>query len=108
MPGPFGTDLVISDANTCADTTSPISPAANEAVNAQNCLIRGTASANLVHEQSLHPDYITVWCGFAADFILDPITFEEKAPHGPQRRSLPGARYCDLLQQQVIPDLQEP
>lgn len=31
------------------------------------------ASPNFVHEQFLHPDCITIWYGFAADFILDSL-----------------------------------
>ncbi|GBM44140.1 hypothetical protein AVEN_93780-1 [Araneus ventricosus] len=40
----------------------------------QNCRIWGTASPNVVHEQSLYPDYITAWCGITADFILGPLS----------------------------------
>ncbi|GBN86517.1 hypothetical protein AVEN_55259-1 [Araneus ventricosus] len=67
-------------------------------VNTQNCLIWGTVNPNVVHETSLHPDYITVWSDFSADFILCPFFFEENTPHGSQRCSITGARYCDLRQ----------
>ncbi|GBM11023.1 hypothetical protein AVEN_1352-1 [Araneus ventricosus] len=46
-------------------------------VNTQNCRIWDTANPNFVHKQSLHPDYVTVRCGFTADLILDlflPVT----------------------------------
>ncbi|GBM20337.1 hypothetical protein AVEN_221070-1 [Araneus ventricosus] len=67
----------------------------------------GATSPNVVHEQSLHPDYISVMYGFTADYLLGPFFFEENTPHGPQWFSITGARYCDLLQQQIIPALQE-
>lgn len=41
------------------------------AINFQNCHIWGTSSPNAVHEQPLHPDFITVWCDFTTGFILD-------------------------------------
>ncbi|GBN26490.1 hypothetical protein AVEN_61563-1 [Araneus ventricosus] len=76
-------------------------------MNTQKSRICGTASPNVVHEQSLHPDYITAWCRFTVDFILGPFFFKENTPHGLQRCSITAARYCELLQQQVIPALQE-
>lgn len=76
-------------------------------VNTQNCRIWGTARPTVVHEESLHADYITVWCGFNADFILGPFFFEETTSQGPKRCSITGTRYCDLLQQKVIPALQD-
>ncbi|GBL79743.1 hypothetical protein AVEN_18264-1 [Araneus ventricosus] len=39
------------------------------AVNTQNCRVWGTASPNVVHEHSLHPDYITEFCDFTALFM---------------------------------------
>ncbi|GBM58922.1 hypothetical protein AVEN_80721-1 [Araneus ventricosus] len=70
------------------------------------CRIWGTAILMLCMN-SLHPDYITVCCGFTADFLLGSFFFEENTPHGPQRCSIKGSRHYDLLQQQVIPALQE-
>lgn len=79
----------------------------NGSVNTQNCRIWGTASPNVVHEQSLHSDYVTVWCDFTANFILGPFIFEESTPQGPKRCSCMSAHYFKLLQQKVIPTLQE-
>ncbi|GBM30994.1 hypothetical protein AVEN_220928-1 [Araneus ventricosus] len=66
-------------------------------VNTQMCPIWCTASPNVVHEQSLHLDCITVCCGFTVDFILRPF-FLENTPYGPQMCSITGTRYCDFLQ----------
>ncbi|GBL82399.1 hypothetical protein AVEN_252546-1 [Araneus ventricosus] len=41
-------------------------------------------SYNLVHEQPLHSDYITLWCGFTADVILGPFLFKKIIPQGPK------------------------
>ena len=50
----------------------------DEAVNNQNYRIWGSACPNIVHEHFLHSDYITVWCGFTVDFILDLLFFEQR------------------------------
>ena len=55
----------------------------DEEVNSQNCCIWGSERTFFVHENSLHSDYITVWCDFTADFILGPFFFSRtllKAP----------------------------
>ena len=40
------------------------------AVNSQKCRIWCSERPYVVHELFLHSDYITVWRGFTADFIL--------------------------------------
>ena len=45
------------------------------AVNSQNCRIWYNACLNIVRECFLHSDYVTVWHGFTADFILGPFFF---------------------------------
>ncbi|GBN66515.1 hypothetical protein AVEN_266226-1 [Araneus ventricosus] len=76
-------------------------------VSIQNSDIWGTASSNVAREQSLYPHYIIKSCCFIAYFILGPFSSEENTPRGPQWCSITGSRYCDLLQQQVFPALQE-
>ncbi|GBM14027.1 hypothetical protein AVEN_166208-1 [Araneus ventricosus] len=44
------------------------------AVHSQNCRLWGTASPIVAHEQSLHPDYITVWCGLLLISFLVPFS----------------------------------
>ena len=71
-------------------------------VNSLNCCICGSARSHFVYEHSLQLDYITVWCSFTIDFNLCPF-FSEKNPfQGPQRFSITGLRFCNLLQEYVI------
>ena len=75
----------------------------DKAVSSQNSYIWGSALPYVVHECSLHSDYISVWYGFTADFILGPFFFEQNTSLGHQRCFITGSRYCNLLQQCVIP-----
>ncbi|KFM66483.1 hypothetical protein X975_13414, partial [Stegodyphus mimosarum] len=50
------------------------------AVNNKNCRIWGASPPNVLHQQPLHSDYVTAWCGFTADFILEPFFFETLNP----------------------------
>ena len=45
------------------------------AVNSRNCCIWGSVLLYVVHEPSLHLDYITVLSGFTTNFILGPFFF---------------------------------
>ncbi|GFV01621.1 uncharacterized protein TNCV_2962141 [Trichonephila clavipes] len=40
------------------------------AVNALNCRIWDISFPNILHQQPLHSDYVTAWCGFTAEFVL--------------------------------------
>ncbi|GFU59386.1 transposable element tc3 transposase [Trichonephila clavipes] len=79
----------------------------NEAVNTQSYRIWGTSTPNTLHQRPLHSDYVTAWCRFTAEFILGHFFFEILTPQGPERCSVTSPRYRELLQQQVIPALQE-
>lgn len=57
-----------------------------------------TANPDVVYEQSLYPDYITVGSGFMTNFILDPF-FKENTYQGLKKYSITGTCYCDLLQE---------
>ena len=54
-------------------------------VNSQNCRTWGSSHPYVVHECSLQSDYITIWCGFVADFILDPFIIEQNISQDPRR-----------------------
>ncbi|GFS61563.1 transposable element tc3 transposase [Trichonephila clavipes] len=77
------------------------------AVNIENCRIWGTSPPNILHQQPLHSDYVTTWCGFTAEFILEPFFFETLTLQGAKRVCNTNPWYSELLQQQVIPALQE-
>ncbi|GFX02810.1 uncharacterized protein TNCV_4437921 [Trichonephila clavipes] len=70
-------------------------PSRRGAVNTQNCRTRGSASSDVVHKPSLHPDKITVLCDH---LILDSFFIEENASFAPQICSNTRARICNLLQ----------
>ncbi|GBM62922.1 hypothetical protein AVEN_22330-1 [Araneus ventricosus] len=74
-------------------------------VNTQNCRI--WAKENLLQMQPfpLHSQKATVWCGFAAAFIVGPFFFEN--PSGPVTCTVNGTRYESLLRNQLIPALQQ-
>ncbi|GBN61464.1 hypothetical protein AVEN_199811-1 [Araneus ventricosus] len=50
---------------------------------------------------------ITMWYGFTAAFIVDPFFFEKIGPSGPVTCTVNGTRYESLLQNQLIPTLQQ-
>ncbi|GFV44142.1 transposable element tc3 transposase [Trichonephila clavipes] len=50
------------------------------AVNTQNCRIWGSSPPNILHQQPLHSDDVTAWCGFTAEFILGSFFFETLTP----------------------------
>ncbi|GFQ85209.1 uncharacterized protein TNCT_90991 [Trichonephila clavata] len=80
------------------------------AVNSQICGTWGASALiyNILHHQLLHSDYVTAWCGFIAEFIHGPFfLFETLTPRGSKKCSITSACYSELLQQQVIPALQE-
>ncbi|GFX41855.1 uncharacterized protein TNCV_389681 [Trichonephila clavipes] len=77
------------------------------AENSQNCRIWDTSSPNIQHQHPVYSHYVTVWCGFTADFILEPFLFETLTPHGPKRCSVTSVWYSELFQHQIIPALQE-
>ena len=54
------------------------------AVNSKNGGIWDSPRPYVVHERSLHSNYIIVWFGFTADFILGPFFFEQNTSQGTQ------------------------
>ncbi|GFU53000.1 uncharacterized protein TNCV_1142891 [Trichonephila clavipes] len=45
-----------------------------------NYRIWGTSPPNNLHQQPLHPNYVTAWCRFTAEFILGPFFFQTLTP----------------------------
>ena len=41
-------------------------------VNRQNCRIWGAENPRMIHEKQMHPQCVTVWCGFWAGGIIGP------------------------------------
>ena len=49
----------------------------NGGVNKQNCRFYSTENPQLIQEQPLHNQKVTVWCGVCANMIIRPYFFED-------------------------------
>lgn len=67
-------------------------------VNRQNYRIWGTEKPEVLVTKPLHPQKVTVWCGLCSQFIIGPFFIEE---------SIDGERYGDLLEDRIIPELEQ-
>lgn len=74
-------------------------------VNSHNCHIWTDQRPYVTVEKPLHDEYVSVWCGFSAEFIIGPYFFEEPTEHGFKRATITGARYLRLLSDYVVPHL---
>ncbi|GBL79543.1 hypothetical protein AVEN_18127-1 [Araneus ventricosus] len=76
-------------------------------VNTQNCRIWARENPSQMQPLPLHSQKVTVWCGFSAAFIVGPFFFEEIGLPGPVTCTVNGTRHESLLQNQLIPALQQ-
>jgi transposase len=77
-------------------------------VNTKNCVVWADQNPHRLHSRPLFSPRITVWCGFTSNFILGPYFFEEQRANGTVHTvTVTGARYLDLLQTFIIPQLQQ-
>lgn len=74
-------------------------------VNSHNCHIWAYQQPYVTVEKPLHDEYVSVWCGFSANFIIGPYFFEEQTAHGHKRLTITGPRYYRLLSDYVVPGL---
>lgn len=76
----------------------------NGFVNKQNCRIWSEANPREILETPLHPEKITVWCGFWSGGIIGPYFFENE-----QGRAVTvnGERYRRMIRNFLWPRLQE-
>lgn len=76
-------------------------------VNSKNCVHWADENPHDVAPVPLHEAKVTVWCGIASTFVLGPYFFEEVTSNGMQTCSITGPRYKTMLQNYVIPELQQ-
>ncbi|KYN36525.1 hypothetical protein ALC56_09120 [Trachymyrmex septentrionalis] len=69
-------------------------------VNRQNCRFWGTENPHVIVEKQMHPQRVTVWCGFWAGGIIGPYFFENEAG---QAVTVTGARYRYMITQFFLP-----
>jgi hypothetical protein len=74
-------------------------------VNSHNAVIWAEENPHQVLQTPLHDEYVTVWCGFTADFIIGPYFFERPSSHGFTPLTVNGSRYYTMLAQFVVPAL---
>lgn len=63
----------------------------------RNCIIWSSSNPYASVTHSLHPQRVTVWCGFTAKFILPPAFIEGATVNG--------ERYLRILQEHMLPNL---
>lgn len=79
----------------------------NGAVNTRNSRIWSDTNPHVHQQIPLHAPKVTVWCGFTSSFFIGPYFFEENTSSGPKTCSVNGCRYAFMLQNFVIPSLQQ-
>jgi hypothetical protein len=67
------------------------------ALNTRNCIIWSGENPQASVTHSLHPQRVTVWCGFSAKFILPPAFLEGETVNS--------ERYLNILKQHMLPNL---
>ena len=76
-------------------------------VNTHNCRIWSTEIPHQVQQMPLNSPHVTAWIGFTATFMIGPYFCEEITPQGPKTCSVTAARYRKMLEDMVIPELQQ-
>jgi transposase len=64
----------------------------------KNCIIWSSENPHVSVTRSLHPDRVTVWCGFSSDFILPPFFLESN-------ETVNSDRYLNILKHHMLPNL---
>lgn len=63
-----------------------------------NCIIWAKENPGIFTTKSLHPQRVTVWCGFTSNFILPPAFLE-------QGQTVNAERYLAILRDHMLPNL---
>ena len=73
-------------------------------VNRQNFRIWDSDNPHVIVEKQMHPQRVTIWCGFPAGCIIGPYFFENEAG---QTVTATSARYHDMITQFLLPKLDD-
>lgn len=73
-------------------------------VNRRNCRIWGSENPRTIVEKQMHPERVTVWCGFWAGGIIGPFFFENATG---EAITVNAARYRDMIMRFLVPKLQD-
>lgn len=73
-------------------------------VNKQNCRIWGTENPHVIVEKPMHPQRVTVWCGFWSGGIIGPFFFENEQGAAV---TVNGERYRAMINDFLFPALEE-
>ena len=76
----------------------------NGYVNTQNCRIWDDTNPHEIQERPMHPQKVTVWCGFWAGGVIGPFFFENE---GGVAVTINGERYRDMLAEFLWPKLDD-
>lgn len=71
-------------------------------VNKQNCRIWGEENPRVMQEVSMHPQRVTVWCGFWAGGVIGPYFFENREGDA---LTVNGVRYREMIENFCWPEL---
>ena len=76
----------------------------NGGVNKQNCRFYSTENPQLIEEQPLYDQKVTVWCGVCANMIIGPYFFEDDDG---ATTTVNGERYRAMITDFVMPIIRE-
>ncbi|EFN76657.1 hypothetical protein EAI_15297, partial [Harpegnathos saltator] len=69
-----------------------------------DCSMWDSENLPVIVEKQMHPQRVTVWCGFWAEGIIGSFFFENAAG---QAITVNGAHYHDMIIQFFVPKLQD-
>lgn len=77
-------------------------------VNSRNCVIWANENPHAFVQTPLHDQKVTVWCGVTSHCMLGPYFFDEIGNDGEAHTvTVNGNRYLQMLQEFVVPQLQQ-
>lgn len=75
----------------------------NGYVNKQNCRYWGLDNPQQIEEREMHPQRVTVWCGFWSGGIIGPFFFEDDNGNA---LTVNGERYRSMINERLFPVLE--